>query len=411
MRLVVGMFAMFLTASVARAEEPKAPEPQSVTSRSKMPLRVVRVLAESHQALLYDKIRGTHVLAEVGGTVAGYEVVEIGEDEVTLYANGKEFILAGPADLPAPAPGKPTRAKPAVKVAGPMDPYADGHNADGPQDPYGEPAVRSVSAAPAAGMQDPYATQPVRSASAAPVIDAGPAPIDANPIDAGPRAVPPTTAPAMIPTAPAAELGDNPYDAPVPSVTAAPATKPATKAPAKPARSVSLDGFLPPGTSADDATAARTPAPAPVATKPGTPADPYWVDGQTELPPAKPVRVVTTEGAAPAPAPDAPAAPVITPTVLSRSELNATIGDFNKLAGVLRGSFTPDGARLDSVAEGSVFAKAGLRRGDVVTAVDGQPLRSIDDAADLYVRAANTKAANIQVVRAGKPMTLRVLIQ
>lgn len=376
---------MFLTASVARADEAKTPDPQPVTSRAKMPLRVVRILPESHQALLFDKNRGTHVLADVGGTVAGYEVVEIEDDEVTLYANGREFVLAAPADLPAPAPvSRPTRApaRPAVKADVPMDPYSEaGQNADG-------------------GPQDPYAEQPVRAVSV-------------------------TGAPAMAPTSPAAapaEVGDNPYDAPVPSVTAGPATKPAAK-PAKPVRAVSLDGFLPPGTSADDATATKTPAPVapaaapPAATKPGTPADPYWVDGQTELPPSKPVRVVTVEGpAAPAapdaaPAPAAPPAPVITPTVLSRSELNATIGDFNKLAGVLRGSFTPDGARLDAVAESSVFAKAGLRRGDIVTAVDGQPVRSIDDAAELYVRAANTKAANIQVLRAGKPLTLRVLIQ
>jgi 2-oxoglutarate dehydrogenase E2 component (dihydrolipoamide succinyltransferase) len=409
---VVGLFAMFLTASVARAEEAKAPDPQPVSSRSKMPLRVVRVLAESHQALLYDKIRGTHVLAEVGGTVGGYEVVEIADDEVTLYANGREFVLAAPAELPAP---KPTRAPAKAKVTAPMDPYQDaGQNADGgPQDPYAETPVRAVSAAPVI-TSDPYADPAVRSVSASP--DAG------QNADSGaaPRAVPPTTAPAVIPSSPAAELDANPYDdAPVPSVTAP--AKPAAKAPAKPARSVSLEGFLPPGTSPDDATAAKSPAPAPAApapapaaTKPGMPADPYWVDGQVELPPSKPVRVVTEDAPAAreaAPAPAAPPAPVITPTVLSRSELNATIGDFNKLAGVLRGSFTPEGARLDAVAEGSVFAKAGLRRGDIVTAVDGMPLRSIDDAAELYVRAANTKAANIQLVRAGKPMTMRVLIQ
>lgn len=402
MRLVVGLFAMFLTASVARADESKTPDPQPATSRAKMPLRVVKVLAESHQALLFDKNRGTHVLAEVGGTVAGYEVVEIDEDEVTLYANGREFILAAPADLPAPAPTR-APAKAAARPTAPMDPYSDaGQNADGgPQDPYAETPVRAVSAAPAmAPTTAPAApaTAPASPESAAPIVDAGPAPRPA--------------------VAPAGELGANPYDAPVPSVVAPPATKPAAK-PAKPARSVSLDGFLPPGTSADDAAAAKSPAPAPApvtASKPGTPADPYWVDGQTELPPAKPVRVTAAPDAAPAapdaaPAPAAPPGPVITPTVLSRSELNATIADFNKLAGVLRGSFTPEGARLDAVAETSVFAKAGLRRGDIVTAVDGQPLRSVDDAAELYVRAANTRAANISLVRAGKPMTLRVLIQ
>jgi S1-C subfamily serine protease len=108
---------------------------------------------------------------------------------------------------------------------------------------------------------------------------------------------------------------------------------------------------------------------------------------------------------------EAPAAPVLTPMLISRTELNAALKDFTKLAISLRGSFTPDGAKLAVVAPGSVFAKAGLQSGDVVTAVDQQPLKTIDDAAELYVRASTTRAANVHVLRAGKPMTLRVLLQ
>ena len=57
-----------------------------------------------------------------------------------------------------------------------------------------------------------------------------------------------------------------------------------------------------------------------------------------------------------------------------------------------------------------MFAKAGLRNGDVITAVDGQPVKSIDDAADLYIRAGSAKSAKVQLVRGGKPMTLRLAI-
>jgi S1-C subfamily serine protease len=58
-----------------------------------------------------------------------------------------------------------------------------------------------------------------------------------------------------------------------------------------------------------------------------------------------------------------------------------------------------------------VFAKAGLQAGDIVTAVDGKPFRAIDDAADLYARAGSMKSASVAIVRAGKPQTLRVVIQ
>jgi S1-C subfamily serine protease len=63
------------------------------------------------------------------------------------------------------------------------------------------------------------------------------------------------------------------------------------------------------------------------------------------------------------------------------------------------------------VKAGSIFAKAGLLAGDVVVSVDGQPMQTIDDAADLYARAGNMKQSNVQILRAGKEQTLRVAIQ
>jgi S1-C subfamily serine protease len=81
------------------------------------------------------------------------------------------------------------------------------------------------------------------------------------------------------------------------------------------------------------------------------------------------------------------------------------------LSASVKGSFTPAGAKLESVTPGSLFAKAGLKSGDVVTAVDGHPLRSLDDAANLYARAATARSVSLQITRAGKPMTLRIAIQ
>src|SRR5262245_41516830 len=98
MRLVAGAVALTLFASYVRADSTVRPEPArpsggsgatpatspaassaasaaSVTSsaasaaassamtRSKVPLRVIRVMPETHQALLYDRSRATHVIA------------------------------------------------------------------------------------------------------------------------------------------------------------------------------------------------------------------------------------------------------------------------------------------------------------------------------------------------------------
>jgi len=77
----------------------------------------------------------------------------------------------------------------------------------------------------------------------------------------------------------------------------------------------------------------------------------------------------------------------------------------------MQASIGKAGVELRAVAAGSVFARAGLRAGDVITAVDGKPLRSLDDAADLYARAGTLKSATVQLLRAGRPHTLRITIQ
>jgi type II secretory pathway component PulC len=357
MRLVVGLLALTLSGSFAFADDAKAPEPQpeptaapSVAPKAKVGLRVVRILPESNQALLFDKNRGTHVLAEVGSTVEGYTVDAIDDDEVTLSSSGKELVLSAPPSRGNWRSLREERAEKAAvaakKIETPADPYADATDANAPVDPYADPKVREVSApspivAGEGGVRVADASSP-----ADPYDDASPVPSLGATIVAG-----------SLPAAPIVAAG-----------------------PAPQAKHKADPAWMSPDASSDAATAIDAPDTG------DAPADPY------------------------AAAEPAPAAPVITPTVLSRSELNVALADFGKLTNLLRGSFTAQGARLDVVADGSVFAKAGLRSGDVVTAVDNTPLHSIDDAADLYVRASTTRAANISVLRAGKPLTLRVLI-
>ncbi len=319
MRLVGSVLFLALAASVAFADDakPADPKPEAETApaptvKAKVPLRVVRVLPDTHQALLFDKERGTHVLAEVGGTVDGFKVEDIDDDEVTLEGASGEVVLTAPAPRWRQGDDRPERSERRAERHVARAERREGKAEPQPEDPYADPPVRAVDA-----------PEEVRAVEA---------PVDPSPA--------PTAAP----------------------VAAAPAPAPAeTPAP----------------------TPAETPAPAPVAT------------------PAV---------AAPPPAPaDVDEAPGL--TTIPRVELRAALSNFGKLSAAFHGSFVANGVKVDGVTEGSLFARVGLRAGDIVRAVDNIPLHSIDDAADLYARAGTARNITIQVVRGGKPLTLRVTFQ
>jgi S1-C subfamily serine protease len=106
----------------------------------------------------------------------------------------------------------------------------------------------------------------------------------------------------------------------------------------------------------------------------------------------------------------APASPPGDAIAIPRSDLDSALADFARLTAGVRGSFSANGVAINSVGDGTIFQRAGLRAGDVVTSVDGVRLRTLDDAANLYARAATARAMTAQVVRAGKPITLHVVI-
>jgi S1-C subfamily serine protease len=97
--------------------------------------------------------------------------------------------------------------------------------------------------------------------------------------------------------------------------------------------------------------------------------------------------------------------------VLTRTAFRAELADFGKLSGGVKAAFVTNGARLEAVTPSSLFARAGLRANDVVVSVNGLPLHSIDDAAELYARASSVKAIAIDIRRNNKPLTLHVTIQ
>ena len=313
MRLAVGFLAVLLAAApaVVRADDSPAaptdapaPPPKPIL---KVALRVVRVMPDSKQALLFDKNHGKHVLVELDGWIEGYQVTEIDEDSVTLTGETSSIVLSGPQRHRRDAK-KPDAAEP-------TDPYADAKDSK-PTDPYAED--KTADATP----EDPYKDKPVHAVEA-------------------PRPIEPGSGGVRVVEAP----GDKPADKP--------ATKPA----------------------ADKTADTKPPAP-----------------------------TTTTDIKTPA-----PATPAV--LVLTHAQFQHELADFGKLAGGVKAAFVDTGVRIDAVSDGSLFARAGLRAGDLVLDVDGRTLHSIDDAAELYAHAGSAKAISIDVTRAGKPVTLRVTIQ
>jgi PDZ domain len=347
--------AAFADEAAPAAAPPPAPAPAAPAAK-KLPLRVVRVLAETQQALLFDKTKGTHVLVEIGKEIDGFKVDDIDEDTVTLtpIEGGAQVVLAGP---------DPSWRR-----------HADGHDAGR--------ATKPAAATP----EDPYA-------SAAPV----------DPYGADVPSVEAPVAPKISATTVSTDPG---FVATAPVTTTAPATTaPATTAPATTAPATTA-----PATTAPATTAPATTAPATTAPIVDTSSASNW----STLPaPAAPTITSTTPTSSPSVATPSGDGPTLLPlpTMLSKSDVTAALSNFGALAGSMRGSFTPAGAKIDAVGPDSLLAKAGLRTGDVITSINNQPLRSLDDAANLYARAGSMKVATIVFQREGKPMMLRLAIQ
>ncbi len=221
--------------------------------------------------------------------------------------------------------------------------------------PAEQPAAPAAPAKPAdPGLLDPYATSTPAPPAAPP---SGPGPLDPY------AGIAPTPAEIRVVVAPAAQRAGG---------SAAP-----------------LDPYAPIATPA-------TPAPA--------------------KPDAKPPVVAKPDATPPAPPPPPPAAPAVEAIrlesmTLKRRELASALGDFDSLHKAIGFVRTGTGVRLTTIAPGSYFHGMGLRSGDVVTAINNAPLRTLDDAAAAYARLGSAKKLDLAVVRAGERGTLHFALK
>ena len=346
----------------ARAEGPR-PTPPAAPKASKrfgkIPFRVVKLLPATEQVLIYDKDQRKHLVVQVGDPLGTFEVVAVDDEELVLLRDGRELVLL--VDPSAPMPR-------AFLVPAPHAPRSAASAGPGPLDPYGS-----------------VPTVPV------------------------PTAAPPTvTAQPMAPLDPYATGGP----APAPTRAAAPLDPYATAPTAPPVGPVPLDPYALPRAASTDAGPGLHEVLAPPAQRASLGVsevvDPYAEPKVVAAPiGAKPVTGV------PAPTSEAARAVEIRAEVLplARAELQAAVANFDKLAKELAFERTGRGVRLGQVPVTSYAYKLGLRSGDVISAIDGAPLRGLDDAAAAYVRLGTATQLSLDVERGAARGTLRFTLR
>lgn len=116
--------------------------------------------------------------------------------------------------------------------------------------------------------------------------------------------------------------------------------------------------------------------------------------------------------------PEAPSAPepVSREVSLERKVIDdamANIGELMKQVRI-RPFFeggSPAGLSLVGVAPGSIFQQMGIRNGDVLQAVDGQPIQTVDDVVNLYQTLSSAETMAIQVRRGGRTEEIQYKIE
>lgn len=96
---------------------------------------------------------------------------------------------------------------------------------------------------------------------------------------------------------------------------------------------------------------------------------------------------------------------------LQRSLVDNALRNINDLMGQvkIRPHFKdgkPDGLMLSSIRSTSIFKKMGLRNGDIITAVDGRQIESVDDALQFYEHLRAATDITLELKRRGQTKTM-----
>jgi general secretion pathway protein C len=102
---------------------------------------------------------------------------------------------------------------------------------------------------------------------------------------------------------------------------------------------------------------------------------------------------------------------------LRRNMINDAMKDVSKLMTEIKISphmgedGQPSGLAVSDIKPNSIFRRMGLRNGDVLKSVDGQDIRTVDDALKLYESMKSAESLAVQIQRRGRDRTIEYHIR
>ncbi len=100
---------------------------------------------------------------------------------------------------------------------------------------------------------------------------------------------------------------------------------------------------------------------------------------------------------------------------LSRAQVDSAMENLTDLMGQINiQPYNQDGKQgllLNNIKPNSIFRRMGLRNGDILTAVGGQPLTSVDQAYKLYEDLKSSDTANVAITRRGRDTNIEYRIR
>ncbi len=96
---------------------------------------------------------------------------------------------------------------------------------------------------------------------------------------------------------------------------------------------------------------------------------------------------------------------------INRKDIQNSLKDINKLMSEVRirphfKDGQSDGLSVSRIKGGSIFSKLGLRNGDIVQKINGEPINSPDEVLALYEKLKSGSRVSFEVTRKGEPKTM-----
>jgi len=96
---------------------------------------------------------------------------------------------------------------------------------------------------------------------------------------------------------------------------------------------------------------------------------------------------------------------------LRRSQVDNAMSDLNTLMKQILVTPHRDGIRISRIRPRSIFRKMGLRRGDIITGVDGRRIESVDSALRIYDELRSSSRVSLQLKRRGRERVINYNIR